>query len=509
MQKAIARLQRRSSSFFTEKSVSQRTLAIACAVLVALMLLPLVIIALYNYPADDDFAFTLKAADAWLHTGSLWEALKAIWLKTVEIYETWQGNFVSTFFFGLTPMVFDIRLYFLSSWFLLALLCLSVGYLVKGVTGVLLHAGRAAFWIVYTAVLVLVLQFMPGIGYSVYWHNGGMYTVAACTLMQALGLSIRLCAPQTRKRALLRGALLTLCGFMLGGSFYGPALGAFVLLLLLTVAAHVKKAPNRWALLCALCFFLLSFAISAAAPGVALRQERTGDTVSPLRTVLTAMLDSFDLAGGWLSPQLLGMLLLLLPTLWKPLKESRFSFRFPFWFFVMFYGLFASALAPGIYTGFGYATERYLNVLYFYFLIAVIASALYAQGALIRLLERRRERKTEGHLLLACENLGQRFGALYLALCIALTCFGGFEYTIMNTASVSALQSLVTGEAARFRQEMSVRQEYIRVTDSDVVAVQPLASQPYVFKSDKLPFQGIYGRVRYMKWYFELFEEAQ
>ena len=78
----------------------------------------------------------------------------------------------------------------------------------------------------------------------------------------------------------------------------------------------------------------------------------------------------------------------------------------------------------------------------------------------------------------------------------------------MNTASISATRSLVTGEAAAFHQEMEARAEYIRVTDSDEVAVRPLTVAVPVFKTDKLPFQGIYGRVRYMKWYYELFYNA-
>ena len=101
--------------------------------------------------------------------------------------------------------------------------------------------------------------------------------------------------------------------------------------------------------------------------------------------------------------------------------------------------------------------------------------------------------------------MGTRFSVIYLSLCIALTAFGGFAFTIMNTSSVSATKSLVTGEAAKFQQDMLERQEYIRVTDSDVTAVKPLDGQPYVFKADHLAFQGIYGRIRYMKMYFELF----
>ena len=46
----------------------------------------------------------------------------------------------------------------------------------------------------------------------------------------------------------------------------------------------------------------------------------------------------------------------------------------------------------------------------------------------------------------------------------------------------------------------------MRVTDSDLVDVEVLSSQPYVFKRDRLPLQGIYGTVRYMRMYFELFD---
>ena len=92
---------------------------------------------------------------------------------------------------------------------------------------------------------------------------------------------------------------------------------------------------------------------------------------------------------------------------------------------------------------------------------------------------------------------------------MALTALGGFAFTIMNTSSLSAAKSLVTGEAARFREEMAVRQEYIRVTDSDEVDVPALSGQPYVFKYDRLPLQGFYGTVRYMRMYFELFYNAQ
>lgn len=489
-------------------SVSRRTLARAMAVLFFASLLPLIVIALYNYPADDDFGFVLPAAAAWVQTGSLWEVLRAIAQKTYDTYMTWQGNFVSTALFAFTPMVFDIRLYFLSNWINLALLCLSVAYLVKGAACVWLKADRDTFWIVYGAVMILVLQFMPAIGYSIYWHNGGGYTVTACLLFLLLGLFFRAEQTQSRRRRVVRTALCALLGFALGGCFFGPMLGALVLLVLVAASAFQAGLPHRRQALWALAFFAVSLIISVSAPGNAVRLGLNGEPMNPFAAVITAALESFDLAGAWLSPQVFGMLLLILPAMWKPLRESACGFRHPVLVFIMLYGLFSAALAPGIYTHSGYDTERYLNALYFYFLIAAIGSAVYWEGAFIRWLERAKDGGQPRFPALS-QAIGRRYAAALLALVILLTGLGGFAFTIMNTSSISATKSLLTGEAALFRQEMAQRQEYIRVTPSDETAVRALSGQPYVFKYDRLPFQGIYGRVRYMKMYFELFHNAR
>lgn len=487
-------------------SLTRRALARIMASIFFLSLIPLVLIALYNYPADDDFNFVLPVAQAWVQTGSLWEVVKAICNKCAYTYATWQGDFVSTALFSITPIIFDIRLYFLSNWFTLALVCLSAGYLIKGVVCVQLRADRDTFWIVYVSVMVLALQFLPAIGWSIYWHNGGIYTVTVCFLALLLGLLIRCAAPMTRARSLLRGVLASFLGFLLGGSFYGPMLGALVLLVLITAAAFLLRQPHRRHSLAALAGFAVSLIISVIAPGNAVRQGLNGDPMNPLSAIVTSVLESFDWAGEWMGPQLWGMLLILLPALWTPLRESHFSFRRPLWVLIALYGLYSAAIVPGVYTHAGYDTERYLNALYLYFLIFMVGGSIYLEGALIRWLERRKAEGGGANLLEAARGLGTRYCALLLAVSVALTAFGGFAFTIMNTSSISAAKSLVTGEAARFRQEMAQRQEYVRVTDSDLVDVEVLSSQPYVFKRDRLPLQGIYGTVRYMRMYFELFD---
>lgn len=505
MRKTIRQACTSIGAFFSERTIQQKTLSKACIVILVGMLIPLFLIALFNYPADDDFKAALPGATVLAQSGSIVEVAKTIFQQTYECYMTWTGNFVSNTLVPLSPMLVNINLYFLSNWFVLALLCLSIGYLLKALLHTLGATPKSVFWIAYTAVMVLVLQFMPSIGDSIYWHTGGMYTVVSCTLMLTLGMLVHCAAPQSRARGIWRGVMLALCGFMLGGSFYGPALGALVLLVLLTLRGFLQKNSNRFYCLLTLGFYCISFGISVMAPGIALRQEFFGQPMNPLSAVLVSVLDSFDLVGGWLSPQLFAMAMLLIPILWKPLKESRLQFRHPFWFMVMLYGLFSATLVPGVYTGSSYGMGRYMNTIYFHFLIMALGSLAYAEGWCIRFLQRRKESQAAHQTLSLCANLGNRFTALYLAICISFLILGGFAFTIMNTSSVCATKSLITGEAAQFRRDMEERQEYIRVTDSDVVQVKPLASQPFVFKPDKLPFQGIYGRVRYMKWYFELF----
>ncbi len=509
MMSALETLSSRIGAFFTRRGVSRRQLNQACMVLFILMILPLACIALYNYPADDDFQSALKAATAWVQTGSLGQVLRAVYDQCYHAYMTWHGVFASGAYCCFSPMVFNQDLYFLSNWGILAMLCLSFGYLIKTLLYSVLRAEKGSFWIVYTPVMILVLQFLPSIGDGIYWHTGSGYLFASVNMLFSMGLLLRANQPQTRAKAILRGCLLALSGVILGGSFYGPMIAAFVIVLFMSLLSFLRKQPNRLFCLISLLSFAVAMAVNVTAPGIALRQEWLGEPLSPITALLVSVLDSFDLIGKWLSPQLFGMLLLILPALWKPLQNSPIQFRHPFGFFVMLFGLFAATLVPGVYTGAGYGMGRYTNVVYLNFLLLALGAPAYAEGWLIRFLERQKESEASRRALQLTENLGARFTALSLALAIGFLALGGFANTIMNTSSISAAKSLLTGEAATFHAEMKARQEYIRVTDSDVVAVKGLSVQPYVFKPDKLPFQGIYGRVRYMKWYFELFYNAQ
>ena len=132
--------------------LSQEQMAKVMAILFALMLIPLMAIAFYNYPADDDFPYTVDASAAWVQTRSIGAVLSAIIGKIVHSYQNSFGLFMHPLYNSTNALIFGIEWYFLNNWYVLAMVCLSVGYLLKGVVRGLLNASRSAFWIVYTSL---------------------------------------------------------------------------------------------------------------------------------------------------------------------------------------------------------------------------------------------------------------------------------------------------------------------------------------------------------------------
>jgi len=488
--------------------ISQHKLAIFSFIILLLSLLPLYIIALYNYPADDDFQFVYQRAEVWVSTGSLTAVFKSLVQFFGYIYMNWNG-YLSAFLISFySPFIFGIQYYFLSNWFVLTVICLSVGYMLKSLTSYVLKAPKSVFFIIFPAIVLLGLEYTPAISEAVYWIPGASYVFTQCFVWLSLGLLMK-CSTQCRQsKQILRSVLLAFCGIMLGFSHYSVAISSFVLFSFVTVYSIVRKLPNRRFTILHLAFLLASLITSLLAPGNAVRQADMGGTSGILYTLITSVLDSCELVGQWFSLQIVAVLMIVLPLLWKPMKDSPYRFRYPVLIAIMLFGVFASTLTPGIYTNFGYTADRYINPVFFNFLLFVFGSIIYAQGTLIRLLERKQENEPAKGVLMATQTIGQRFSYLYLLLCLVVLLFGSFGNTIMNTASISATKSLVTGEAAQFRQEMAERQEHIRITNSDDLEVKRLTAKPYVFKADKLPFQvqeSTFGTPRYMKWYFELY----
>lgn len=87
---------------FWEK-YSQIIIHIACIAALALILLPILWIAQYNYPSADDWSHALNTHRAVREGGNLLDVLKAALESVRSNYFAWEGRYSNVFFASLQP----------------------------------------------------------------------------------------------------------------------------------------------------------------------------------------------------------------------------------------------------------------------------------------------------------------------------------------------------------------------------------------------------------------------
>lgn len=466
--------------------LNKRILCVLCLLLVLVQLFPLIAISFYAYPTHDDFPNAYELSEVWARTGSIGELLRAVWEGTVYDYYHWQGTFAAMFSSRFQPMAISMDLFWIMPVLMLVLLALSAAYMTKQLVMQLLKADFCAFSVCYAVLMTFLIQYLPGIREMVYWVSANQYILTPIVLMFFIGLMIRLHISSGKAAFLFRSACAVICAFLIGGLPYPLALGC--VLGFAFTAIWLWMIRSRAALPAVLSFLAGTAAliIVVIAPGNAVRQNRIGDAMNPIAAVIYSVVEALETAGGWFGPQLLGAALLLVPALWKPLKESGLKFRWPVVFSILSFGVFAASFVPPIYaTGRdGYLWDRILGSLYMLYAILALLNLVYWTGWLAKsgLLDNAVRPHEKGGISL------WRLGVCALALFWGLFATGA----VLATPTLGAARSLLLGEAKQYRQELALREEKLRESSSleeAQAAIEELSIQPIVLPLDKLIYQ--------------------
>ena len=481
--------------------LSTRSLSHLCAAWCAVMLLPLFLISFCAHPVHDDYPHTIAVAEAWMRTGSLWSAATAALDRALYMYNTWQGTFTAMFLSAFQPMVFSPNLYFLTPVIILGGLCLSAAYFSKALICRVFKANASVCVVFFSVLMTLLLQFLPSAREVIYWHSGTPYTLSVILLFLMLGLLMKLHQTSFSPSAAARIALLISCGVLFGGCTYPLALGGTLGFFFIALVAFHKRSPARWACLGALAGCALGLALVVIAPGNIIRQARVGQPMEPLKAIIQSLAECLEMSGRWFSPQLAAAVLLLLPLLTPVLRESGFQFRRPILVLTASFGVLSAAFVPPIFaTGAdGYRVERVLSSLYMLYILLMLLNLIYLTGFFIR---RSCSLSSFTEIL---ERKGITLGILTLSA--ALLTWGLFSSAIMATPSISAARSLLTGEAARYRQEMTQREGLIASGENRAQmesAIHPLTTEPVVLPRDMLIYQREGNLPAMMRRYFRM-----
>ena len=283
---------------FSGSAADRKTRKVAtCFVLIYLMsLIPILVVARYDCASGDDYGFGAAARQAFVRTGSVAAAAQADLYHVGEVYEIWQGTWLSCFLFGLHPEVFHYHAYVIVPWIMLFVL--SAGVLIFVHYFLTVRFGFSGSFSLSAAMVLLIsmVQFVPDRRFAYFWWNGSIHYTVPFTL----AILSLVCADQwlrtQRRRSLV---LLCLLATALGGMSYPAALLAPVLIFLFTAADLIRKhISGIWA-----AFLLVPAAlegvglwISARAPGNRVRGGASALCMQcRLRSVLTDRVHSFSL----------------------------------------------------------------------------------------------------------------------------------------------------------------------------------------------------------------------
>lgn len=159
-----------------KSSLNKNTSFILHAAVICL-LLPFLILSIFNHPASDDFCYTNYIRD------------NQFWAAQVKHYFIWTGRFTATFLLTIDPIdLEDLTVYRILPITLLILFGISIFFFIKSL---LPDLARKDQNILSLLILFLYLYYIPNTAEAFYWRAGSLTYQLASTLSLFLFATIR------------------------------------------------------------------------------------------------------------------------------------------------------------------------------------------------------------------------------------------------------------------------------------------------------------------------------
>ena len=450
-----------------------RRIGLSLSVLYGILMFPLLWIAKYNHMCADDFGYGEKVHLAWLETGSIFEVIKTAAKVAVDYYDWWQGTFSSLFLMALQPGVFGERFYFLGALFLFAVFHAAVIYLVYTIVCKIMGADKGLGAVLTVVLLVVMIQRMDSPVGAFYFYNAGVhYIFMASILLFLVALQLRVLVEKKRRKCIFYCLMQVALGVILGGGNYITAF--FYLLLSVTYFAICAWKREKKALY-ALPGFLAeaaAFAVSAMAPGNAVRQEQSNG-LGAFEAILLSFRSSLEYMNGHIDLITVLVLLLMLPVLWEIVRKTRFSFPLPGVVIGYTYCLYAAIFTPTCFAMGGPGPGRCRNM----YSVFLVLTLFFLEGYVLGWLSKR-------------ITVEERGAALPAALAGGVICcfIAGLVLVQDPNAfmSLSAAKSMWYKEAQLYHVIHLEREAQLKESEGKRVEIRSCQVKPYLLYFDDI-----------------------
>ena len=466
------------SEFFVTSSKQTKIAAGIAFGFLCLILLPLFIIAHFNYPCSDDFAYAGAIYTGVKNGIGFREIVKGCWETAVRFYHDWQGRYFDDIIsaFGIGTAI--PRYYFLGSWLTLVLFAGGCLGFVRTVTYKVCRWDSDISWI--TAVLMTAMQilYVPYPSEGFYWYVGATgYTMAYALLLLLGQMLIRFYLEKDRsakKTQIFSGIIAVILTAMIGGSNYSTGLLTAEILMIACILMLMQKKRCGF-LMVILAEYLICFVkFNALSPGNNARMGNV-ESLGVAGSIAASLKQGAVFIKEWFRLPVFLMLVVIFLLGTYQVAKMKFSFRFPGVVTVISFGLYCSMMTPPFFAGATRGPGRLINLVYFSYYFFLTGNLLYWAGWAVRRFERLRP------------VVRKEVGVLPVLLCfLALLLISLKIYGLQSTSSSSALLSLVKGEATEYLKENESRWDIYTDDSVQNAEVEDFFVKPYVLYHDDI-----------------------
>lgn len=487
---------------------NEKKVAAVLVILFVLQIIPILYLGQFNHPTSDDFLYGKASHDVWVSTGSPVQTVQAAIDGVKEDYYRWQGSYAALFFMRLEPTVFGEACYAVVPYLMIWLLTLGTLYFVRTLCKVVLKTESLHYISISMLILMLCIQFSPVASEQFFWYNSSVYYNAFHSFLLCYLAWILHYLFLGKKRYVVYMALF---GVILGGGNYISALTLAILQGMAIAGAFLYQKYNvekgktyqKRAFVLTLLWleFLACFAVSALAPGNAVRAESTWG-YGPVSSIIHSLIQGVKYYEAWTDKWWLLVALCLLPMMVQLIRKTTFSFAYPGIVILFLYGVFSAMSCPTFYALGTTGPGRIVNIIYDAFLLVTYIQLFYLTGWIYRKCEvvfegKISEEKTSvektsvGKMADASTTLRQQLGealqkacAMMIGVLILILVVSG---SFLDVTTITACKVWIKGEAKQYDLEYKERLAQLEdETISDVVFAPYTVEPDLVFIADAL-----------------------
>lgn len=401
----------------------------------------------------------------------------------MEFYQKWQGTYISCFLMALCPMNFRYEAAYVVPVIMIGMFVSSTYVLGRHILHRWLGCDKTGSSFVMLMLLFLFYQIIEAPFEGIYWYNGSTHYILMESVwfftLTAISASLWSQKKSSETGLCILAALLSV---IVGGGNLVTGLQAEILMVLVLLYTVVTNRKKILPVCIPFVTGSIGFLFNVLAPGNAVRSELDPSTgYSAVLSVLLSFYHAAVFIIRWTPAFAILVWLMLLPVLWKLAKQSEKKFQHPVWVTAGAYCVIAAMFTPTLYAVGMVGLARVDNIIQMVYYLCLFMVTAYWMGYFSH-------RSGAGEAFgIFLEQTKGRMTAAAFCLVLVVWIFTADKNTY---TSISALRSLVNGEAQTFYAEAMERHDIYIDEDIVDVEVKPYSAKPALFAFDDLTEDG-------------------